>query len=148
MRNKVFYLAGPMTGHPQFNFPAFIEAAAALRDRGYLIVSPAELDADEDDTADRALASTDGNLENAGITHTWGDLLARDVKLITDEVEGIVFLSGWEKSKGARLEAFVGLLTGKVFGRYVPETGDIERISPQTVLTLLARTTYAEIRNV
>ncbi len=147
MRKKIYYLAGPMTGIPRFNFPAFIEAAAALRDSGYEIVSPAEMDQDEDNTAGLAFESTDGDLENAGIKKTWGDLLARDVKLITDEIEGIVFLSGWEKSKGARLEAFVGTLTGKNFGRYVPETADIERMSPQIVLAKLMRSTSEELSN-
>ena len=146
-QTDIWYLAGPMTGHPQFNFPLFIAAALALRDSGFTIVSPAELDNDEDDTATKAIASTDGNLLNAGIKKTWGDLLARDVKLITDEVDGIVFLPGWDKSKGARLEAFVAILAGKKFGRYVPETASIELISPQSVLTQLVRYTHAEIRD-
>ena len=145
MTTHVYYLAGPMTGIAQFNFPAFIAAAAALRDQGYLIVSPAEMDDDEEGTAAKALVSADGDLENAGIKKTWGDLLARDVKLIADEIDGVVFLSGWDKSKGARLEAFVGILTGKLFGRYVPETGQIEKMSPQTVFTQLARSTYDQM---
>ena len=37
------------------------------------------------------------------------------VKLIADQVQGIIFLPNWQKSRGARLEAFVGLLQGKDF---------------------------------
>ena len=52
------YVAGPMTGIPQFNYPAFIELQSKLEADGYDIVSPAELD----DPADRAaaLSSPDG----------------------------------------------------------------------------------------
>lgn len=106
------YLAGPMTGIPQFNFPAFDAAAADLRERGYTVVSPAELDRPE--TRAAALASPDGAMGSG--THdgeTWGDFLARDVKLIADDgVEAIVCLDGWQRSKGARLETFVGRLAG------------------------------------
>ena len=140
MSTDKWYLAGPMTGIPQFNFPAFIEATAAMRDQGYIIFTPAELDSPA--VQEAAMASATGNQADVNMIETWGDMLARDVKLITDELDGVVFLSGWAKSKGARLEAFVGILTGKFFGRYVPETGDIERMSPQTVLTQLTRTTY------
>lgn len=106
------YLAGPMTGLPSFNIPAFDEAAATLRDMGYEVVSPAELD----DPAIRAisLASPDGaiaTLQSHGAT--WGDFLARDVKLLVDDgIEGIVVLPGWAGSRGARLETFVGFLAG------------------------------------
>ena len=40
------YVAGPMTGHPQLNFPAFHTEAARLRALGYEVVNPAELNAD------------------------------------------------------------------------------------------------------
>lgn len=114
-----FYLAGPMTGLPQFNFPAFIAAAAELRARGLTIISPAELDGAEVESA--ALASPDGTLgpddRIAGLT--WADMLARDVKLVADEVSGLILLPGWETSKGAQLECFVGLLTNKTFDLYM-----------------------------
>ena len=107
------YLAGPMTGIPAFNFPAFDAAAARLRERGYDVVSPAELDSPEHRKA--ALASVDGDPStyNNATGDTWGQLLARDVKLIADEgIEAIVCLPGWNTSKGARLETFVGRLCG------------------------------------
>lgn len=100
------YLAGPMSGLPQFNFPAFYAGAADLRGRGYDIVSPAELD-DEQTKAD-AMASANGNPQDA--KRTWADFLARDIKIVADQVQGIIFLEDWYKSRGARLEAFVGLL--------------------------------------
>lgn len=36
------YIAGPMTGLPEWNFPAFHAAAARLRARGWEVVNPAE----------------------------------------------------------------------------------------------------------
>lgn len=107
------YLAGPMTGIPQMNFPRFDEAAADLRSRGYEVVSPAELDSPASRAA--ALAAMDGDLSgySSQTGESWGDLLARDVKLIADEgIQAIVVLEGWEKSRGARLETFVARLCG------------------------------------
>lgn len=112
-RRKRFYVAGPMTGLPQFNFPAFYTAAASLKAAGYDVTSPAELDDIRAQNA--ALASSDGDLatyeEETG--ETWGAFLSRDVKLIADEVDAVVLLEGWERSKGARLEAFVARTCGK-----------------------------------
>ena len=141
MNKHAWYLAGPMTGIPHFNFPLFIRVAAELRSAHDLVViSPAELD--DEATARAAMASPDGDpstrLPNR---ETWGDFLSRDVKLIADSVGGVILLDGWQKSRGARLEAFVGLLCG-----HAPGSG-IEALSKQTVLTQLVRTTHAEINN-
>lgn len=136
MSTKTFYLAGPMTGIPQFNFPAFDEAAKKLRERGWDIVSPAELD--EAETRADALASPDGKLiDGKSSGKTWGDFLARDVKLIADQCGGVVFLPGWEKSKGAKLEAFVALLCKYEFHFYLGD-GRTERVTPSEILYKMA----------
>jgi hypothetical protein len=106
-----------MSGRPQFNFPAFFQAAEDLRRDGFEVVSPAEIDNAEDKAA--ALASPDGDMRAINSSKTWGDFLARDVKLLADTgIQGIVFLPGWATSKGAKLEAFVGLLQGFKFWEY------------------------------
>jgi Domain of unknown function (DUF4406) len=112
------YLAGPMTGLPQFNFPAFADAAFKLRAAGYDVVSPAETDTPE--VQKLAMKSTDGKLDSEGKIggKTWGDILADDVKLIADTVSGIAFLDGWTRSRGAKLEATVGLLCNHNFYQY------------------------------
>ncbi len=120
MSKQTLYLGGPMTGKPQFNFPAFDRAAERLREHGYGIVSPAELD--DPETRDAALASADGAPGTGSHSgQTWADFLARDVKLIADKVDGIVLLDGWEKSKGARLECFVARLDNKPIYLYRPD---------------------------
>jgi hypothetical protein len=111
-----------MTGHPSFNIPAFDAAAKKLRRTGLDVISPAELD----DPAIRAIsmASKDGAIATLN-SHgqTWGDFLARDVKLLADDgIEAIYVLSGWEKSRGARLETFVArAMCGLPIIRYDPD---------------------------
>jgi hypothetical protein len=97
-----------MSQIPQFNFPAFIEAAEVLRARGFDVRSPAELD--DPETRAASLASPDGVMPEDGVNGTtWGEFLARDVRLIADGgIEAIVVLPGWHRSRGARLETFVG----------------------------------------
>ena len=107
-----YYIAGPMSGIAQFNYPAFFDAAEQLRNAGYDVVSPAEMDSPEVQAA--ALASEEGNLsELADTGESWGDMLSADVKLIADDVDGVLVLPGWEKSRGARLEAFVAVCVQK-----------------------------------
>ena len=104
------YIAGPMTWIPHFNFPAFDAMALSLRQFGIDVVSPAELDNPEIRAA--ALASPDGAPGSSG-ADTWGDFLSRDVKLVADGVGSVAVMIGWEKSRGARLEAFVATLCKK-----------------------------------
>ena len=106
------YIAGPMTGRAKFNYPAFDALELALERRGYIVASPARLDSAE--TRRVALQSVDG-APGSGTTNgeTWGDFLARDVKMIADTVDAVVLMPGWETSKGARLEAFIARHVGK-----------------------------------
>lgn len=112
------YLAGPMSGYSQQNFPAFHEAAKMLRAQNFDVVSPAEMD----DPVDYAIAMADEPARK-----TWGDFLARDIKLIADEgIDGIVFLPDWFRSRGARLEATVGLLKQMDFAFFQYNAGQVK----------------------
>lgn len=126
------YLAGPMSNIPQFNFPAFAAAAADLRAQGWEVVSPAEEDY-KYGVGEQAERSADG--DPSKLRDTWGTILARDVKLIADSgIDGIVFLPGWRNSRGAKLEAFVGLLQERtfLFWDYIP--GAPPRLLPRLVV--------------
>jgi len=117
-KNIKFYLAGPMSGIPQHNLPAFEEAAEDLRSRGYNIISPAELDGGRfKEIVRKDLTGEATDVAGGAIIdgQTWGDLLSRDVKLIADDVDGIIFLPNWQLSRGARMEAYIGLVCEREF---------------------------------
>ena len=137
----LLYIAGPMTHRPQFNFPAFAQAAADLRRAGYAVINPAEQDSVA--VRDAALASDDGKLDGAGKIggETWGQILGRDVQIVADEVDGVVFLPKWDESRGARLEAYVALLAGKHrFFYYQPSEvakSPLWPVAPETIRNIL-----------
>jgi hypothetical protein len=133
---KVWYLAGPMRGFPQCNFPAFIAAADKLRAAGHTIISPAEMDSPE--TRKEAMQCVGGeDLKTYG-GETTGSILARDVRIVADDVTGIVFLPGWSHSRGARLEAFVALLYDKELAVFFPEGWtDMRPVSKDVIRKLL-----------
>lgn len=106
-----WYVCGPMTGIARFNYPMFDIVTNHLRLTNEVVISPTELDSGDMQTMARA--SKTGNfadIKAAG--ETWGDILARDVKLIEKNIGHFALLPGWWKSRGARLEVFVGLLVG------------------------------------
>ena len=86
------YVAGPMTGYPELNFPAFHAAAATLRAAGHQVENPAEINADP--------------------TAEWTDCMFADLKALS-ACDGIVMLPGWEKSPGAQIERLWAGRTGK-----------------------------------
>ncbi len=131
------YVAGPMSGIPRCNVPAFDRAAAALRKQGYDVISPAELDSPEERMA--MLADDAGFLSG----DNWFFCLGRDIALLED-VDGIVLLPGWHKSKGAKLEAYTGLLTGLKFFRYFPTQGEIVCMRSSLVFNVITRNTEVD----
>lgn len=130
--SKKFYLTGPMTGLPQFNFPLFHAAAAALRAAGHEVVSPAEMDKDAG-IEEFVMASPDGM--DMTPEQYWR-LLSRDVEIVALQCDGLVFLPDWWKSRGAKLEAMTGLLNKLEFFYYQGE-GEIVKVSPIMIRSLL-----------
>lgn len=93
------YLAGPMSGVPHFNFPAFHRAAAELRAQGYEVFNPAETDNESvklNETGDEAEAAKHGFCRRQA--------LAEDTQWIALHADAIALLPGWERSSGARAE--------------------------------------------
>lgn len=80
---KRLYIAGPMTGYPHNNYPAFNEAAAKLRAVGFLVENPAE------------------NPEPP--CGTWLGYMRMAVRQLSI-CDGVVLLPNWHNSKGARAE--------------------------------------------
>lgn len=99
------YLAGPMRGKPQFNFPAFDAAAARLRAQGHTVFSPAERDRQD---GFNPSPETTGHEE----VHDMSYYMAIDLPEVC-KAQGIALLPGWEDSEGSRIEVTVGVALRK-----------------------------------
>lgn len=97
------YLAGPMTGIPHFNYPAFNAAAAKLRAEGCEVFNPAEYDVI---TYGKDISNPDGDAEKATAEHGFDRraALKADLAWICDHADAIALLPGWDRSSGARAE--------------------------------------------
>lgn len=100
-RKKKVYVAGPMRGYIQSNFPAFDQASAYLRARGYEVFNPA----DHDRVCGLTGFETELTTEQMHAMFRWD--LAR-----VAESDMVVFLDGWKKSKGACAERTVAHYLG------------------------------------
>ncbi len=90
---STIYLSGPMTGLPDYNYPAFNEAAAQLRQFGFRVLNPAEI-------------------FGGDMTRSRSEYLKADLLLLIQEAELVVTLPEWEQSAGARLEVEVAFQLG------------------------------------
>lgn len=106
MRTHRIYLAGPMQGYPEFNFPAFNEAASKLRFFGHVVFSPAEKDIERHDGVDISKGNANGDVTVAVTEHKFSlrDALRDDMVWICQSATAIAMLPGWENSKGAQAE--------------------------------------------
>lgn len=88
------YIAGPMTGLPEYNFPAFNAAAAAWRAAGWDVLNPAE--AFDGDTA-----------------REYREYVAHDMTLLRS-CDAIAMLPGWDgaNARGSVWEREIALLLG------------------------------------
>lgn len=110
---KVAYLAGPMSGKPHFNYPAFSEAAAKLRAHGIPVVSPHELHAGD-------------------TSRPWAEYLRADLRAMLD-CDAIVLLRGWRESQGAQLERTVAQKVGIAVYEYADVLASLRNLAPVRV---------------
>lgn len=75
------YIAGPMTGLPEYNYPEFNKAEALLKTAGYEVINPAR----------------------QGFGLEYDEYLKRAVADVF-ECDGVALLTDWELSPGASAE--------------------------------------------
>ena len=85
------YVAGPMTGLPEFNYPAFRTAGALLREVGHEPLNP--IDAEDHNPT-------------PGTPQAWDWYMRHALRMVV-AAEGLALLEGWHRSRGARLEVHV-----------------------------------------
>jgi hypothetical protein len=107
------YIAGPMRGMPEFNFPSFHAAAKKLRAMGHYVFSPAEKD-NERHGVDISKGNVDGDEDRAAKEHGFNlrEALGVDLAWICAHADAIALLPGWERSQGANAEAATGRALG------------------------------------
>lgn len=88
---KRIYIAGPMSGLPDFNYPAFHAAAAVLRAQGHQVENPAE--------------------NPAPTCGTWQGYMRMSLRQIA-ACDCLCMLPGWRTSRGARIEHGLALDLG------------------------------------
>lgn len=90
MKKPVIYLAGKMSGLPDYGRGQFYKAEAVLRAQGNTVLNPACLPTDLPDTAYIPICLA-----------------------MLDQCDIVLMLPGWEDSEGAKIEHIQALLSGK-----------------------------------
>ena len=106
------YIAGPMSGYEDFNFPAFHKAAEVLRQfpRYSEVINPAE--------------NFDGRQDL-----DWQTYLRTAIQQVAASDE-VVVLEGWEESKGASLEVHIARQLGLPVWEYKEWSGALSLLDP------------------
>lgn len=79
------YIAGPMSGYPDFNYPAFNDAETLLELRGHEPLNPAR------------------NGDSAPATADWAWFMRASIGMLI-QADGIALLPDWHRSRGAVIE--------------------------------------------
>lgn len=112
----ILYIAGPMSGIKDLNYPHFREVAERLTVAGFEVLDPSTIDDQfpikhEEGcitiNGDGPSICTCGALQQRG--HAW--YMRKAVGMLVN-ADGIALLRGWERSRGAAGEAMIGELMG------------------------------------
>lgn len=132
------YVAGPMTGKPLFNFPQFDMVSERLRAAGHAVISPADLT--RQTWLDRGICFDPSMPPEQHEPTDYALYMRNDIQAVMD-VDALVLLDGWEKSRGASMEVAIGHMFGKRFflandGDYHYATVNMEEITPEVSLVV------------
>ena len=84
----IVYIAGPMTGLPDLNYPAFNAAEEALTAAGHAVLNPAR----------------NGSIVGS---NAWQQYMRLSIAQVL-QAEAVALLPGWVNSRGATLERRIG----------------------------------------
>ena len=138
------YIAGPMRGLPEFNFPAFDAAEAILARYGHEPINPAQHD-------------RDGGFDAKGMTGK-EDLTARqdfdirealrwDLEQVS-HVDAVAVLPGWEDSSGARAEVALAHAIGTPVWPVVAIASDLGPTTEDRIVSSTKPSHNGEVRTV
>lgn len=116
MSIKKIYIAGPMSGYPEFNFPAFFRAQASFETDGWIVFNPANKQGEEAVVKHSSFGEGD---DKALLKSGWS--FREAYKWDTDRVidaDAIYMLKGWEASPGARGEHAVAMAMKTKYPEY------------------------------
>lgn len=82
---KTLYIAGPMTGYPNYNYEAFDKAEKWLREHGYEVLNPTTNKPEEP---------------------SWDNYMRASIVQVT-QADGVAVLRNWQMSAGAALEVHI-----------------------------------------
>lgn len=91
-KRETVYISGPMSGLPEFNYPAFRIKHAELVRAGYGVRNPALIEGDP--------------------SWTWEQWMKAALRLQMG-ADVVHMLPGWRKSRGARIERRLALILGQ-----------------------------------
>ncbi len=97
------YIAGPMRGYPELNFPEFFRVEAIWKNLGWDVVNPAQMDKDH---------GYDPTVKVSGAAPSFAECMARDLPAVAS-CDAIALMTGWQKSVGANTELRHAIDLGK-----------------------------------
>lgn len=113
--SKSIYIAGPMSGYPEFNFPAFFAAEAMLNRAGWEVFNPAAKS--QEDELDAEAFITGDNLKVIEKGFDFKKCYLWDIEHVM-KANAIYMLKGWQYSPGAVGEHAVAVTMKKHYPEY------------------------------
>jgi hypothetical protein len=122
------YIAGPMSGIPEFNFPAFFAAEERFAEAGWEVLNPARADKD-----------LDGFDPKKDAARSHAHYMRRDLPMVAS-CDAIALLPGWRASRGARDELYVA----RACGLAVLDACEMGPLAEETVLEEAQRLVHGD----